>query len=113
MEEKSSIFETLLDKSADYGKSSYELIKLKALDKSSDVISTLFVHSIVFVLIIIFMLFFNLGLAFWIGKLLENTYYGFLVVGGFYVVIAFIIHFLLHNWIKKSACNYIIKRVLN
>lgn len=113
MEEKSSLFETLLDKSADYGKTSCELIKLKALDKSSDVVSTLFVHSIVFMLIIIFLLFFNLGLAFWLGELLGNTYYGFIAVGVFYVVISFIIHFLLHNWIKRITCNYIIKRVLN
>lgn len=112
MEVNSSIFETLLDKSVDYGKTSYDLIKLKALNKSSDVVSTLFVHTIVFVLIIIFMLFFNLGLAFWLGDLLENTYYGFIAVGAFYVVITLIIHFLLHDWIKRTTCNYIIKHVL-
>jgi hypothetical protein len=41
LEENANLLESLLEKTADYGKTSFELLKLKALDKSSDIISTI------------------------------------------------------------------------
>ena len=112
MEDNKKLFETLLERAAEYGKTSYELEKLKAVDKSSDVVSSFVPHSIVFVLIASFMLFLNLGLAFWLGEILGKTYLGFFVVAGFYVFIGIVFHFLMHKWIKNIVRNYIIKLLL-
>jgi len=112
MEDNAKMIESLLEKATDYGKTSYELVKLQALDKVSDVTSSIIPHSVVFVFIASFMIFFNLGLAFWLGKILGEAYYGFFVVAGFYVILGMIIHFFMHNWIKNTIYNYIIKLVL-
>jgi fatty acid desaturase len=112
MEDNTKSFESLLERAAEYGKTSYELVKLKAVDKSSDVVSSLIPHSIVFVLIALFLLFLNLGLAFWLGEILGKTYLGFLVVAGFYVFMGIVVHFLLHKWIKNKVRNNIIKLLL-
>ena len=69
MEDKTNIFESLLEKASDYGKTSYELVKLKAVDKTSDVVSSFIPHSVVFIMIASFILFLNLGIAFWLGDL--------------------------------------------
>ncbi len=111
MEDNAKIIESLLERAAEYGKTSFELIKLKALDKTSDIVSSLIPHSVVFALIAVFMLFLNLGLAFWLGEILGRTFFGFLVVAGFYGITGIIIHFFMHKWLKKKVSDFIIKHV--
>jgi fatty acid desaturase len=113
MEDNAKLIETLLEKTAEYGKASYELMKLKALDKTSDIVSSFIPHAVVFVIIAVFMLFLNLGLAFWLGDILGRTCFGFFVVAAFYGILGIILHFFMHKWLKKVICNYIIKNVLN
>ena len=113
MEDKEKLLESLLERATEYGKTSYELVKLKALEKSSDVASSFLPHSVVFVLIASFMLFLNLGLALWLGEILGKIYLGFFVVAAFYVIIGIVIHFFMHKWFKRLIRNYIIKQLLN
>jgi hypothetical protein len=113
MEDKTNFIESLFDKVTDYGKTSYELVKLKAIDKASDVVSTIIPHSIILVIGGCFMLFLNLGIAFWLGEILEKVYYGFLVVAAFYCFLAIVLQLFMHKWIKKCVQNYFIKKVLN
>ena len=112
MEDNAKLIESLLEKATDYGKTSFELVKLKALDKTSDVVSSLIPRSAVFVIIMSFMLFFNVGIAFWLGEILGKIYFGFFVVGAFYVVVAIILHFFMHKWLKKIIGNMFIKQML-
>jgi len=112
MEDKTKLIESLYERAADYGKTTFELVKLQALDKTSDVVSTIIPHSIVFVLFASFMIFLNLGLAFWLGEILGKIFFGFFVIAGFYVIIGLILHFFMHGWIKWKIRNYIIKQFL-
>lgn len=112
MEDNLKSIESLLEKVTDFGKTSYELARLKTLDKSSDIASSLIPHSIVFVLFASFMLFANFGLAYWLGEILGNTYYGFFVIAALYVLTGFILHFFFHKRIKNLIWNSIIKQVL-
>jgi len=112
MDDRTSMIETLIERATEYGKSSYELAKLKALDKTSDVVSSLLSHSFVIVIISSFMLFLNLGLAFWLGEILGKMYYGFFVIAAFYGLTAILVRFVLQNWVKRLFGNYFIKQVL-
>jgi len=112
MEDNTKLIESLLERTAEYGKASFELVKLKALDKTSDAVSSLIPHSVVVVLVAVFMLFLNLGLAFWLGEILGRTFYGFFVVAAFYGIAGIVIHFFMHDQLKKIIGNYFIKHVL-
>ena len=112
MEDNPNLLESLLEKATDYGKTSYELVKLKALDKTSEFGSSLILNSVVFVLFVSFLLFVNLGLALWLGEILGKTYYGFFVIAVFYGIVGIVIHFFMNKWFKKIFGNYIIKQVL-
>jgi len=112
MEEKTKLLESLLERANEYGKTSYSLVKLKAIDKASDVVSSVIPHSVVIILIASFIMFFNLGLAFWLGEIFGKIFYGFFAVAAFYVVAGLVIHFFMHDWIKKLICNYLIKQLL-
>ena len=112
MEDKEKLIESLLERATEYGKTSYELIKLKTLDKTSDLVSSFIPHSVVFIVIASFFLFFNLGLAFWLGEIFGQIFYGFFAVAGFYIILAVVIHFFMHKWLKQKICDYIIKELL-
>jgi hypothetical protein len=112
MEDNANLIESLLERARDYGKTSYELAKLKALEKTSNVVSTIIPHSVVFILIMTFLVFLSLGLSLWLGEILGKMYYGFIVVAAFYGIAAFVLHFFMHKWLKKVIGDYFIKKVL-
>lgn len=112
MNDNEKLIESLLERTVEYGKTSFELVKLKTLDKTSEVVSSFIPHSIVFLFIASLLFFLNLGLAFWLGEIMGNNSYGFFVVAAFYGVLGIIMHFFMHDWLKMKVCNYIIKQVL-
>jgi len=104
--------EPLIEKAEDFGKTSLELIKLKVIDKISDVASSLLPHTVVLIFALIFVLFLNLGIAFLLGELWGSTSLGYFAVAAFYAVCALLIHYLLHDRIKERVRNSIIKQLL-
>jgi hypothetical protein len=112
MEDNINLIEGLFEKTVEYGKSSLELAKLKAIDKTSDVLSTSAQHLVVLAILIFFMLFLNLGLAFWLGQLLGEIYFGFFVVSGFYGIAAILIYSFMRKWIKRQAGDFFVKQML-
>ncbi len=112
MEDNTNLIESLLERATDYGKTSFELAKLKALDKTSDAISSFVPYSVICILIASFLLFLNLGIAFWLGKILGTIYYGFFVIAAFYLIAGIVFHNFMRKWLKKNINNYIIKMIL-
>jgi len=112
MEDNAKLIETLFEKATDYGKTSLELVKLKAIDKTSDIVSSIIPHSVVFVVLVLFMLFLNLGIAFWLGEIMGKIFYGFFIVAAFYILTGIILHLFLHKRIKNLLYNYFIKQSL-
>jgi hypothetical protein len=112
MDDNSKLFETLLERGTEYAKTSYELAKLKALDKTTDIISSFIPHTVVFVLIVLFLFFINIGLAFWLGEILGKIFYGFFIVAAFYFFAGIFIHLFMHKWLKKHVRNYFIQKLL-
>jgi hypothetical protein len=112
MEDNIKMIELLLERAIDYGKTSFELVKLKTLDKTADLASSLIPHTVIFVLIASFLFFLNLGLAFWLGEILGQIYLGFFAVGAFYGFMALVFYLFMRKWLKKTIRNYFIKKVL-
>jgi hypothetical protein len=112
MEENAKLLETLLERATEYGQTSIELVKLKTLDKTTDIVSSFIPLSVVILLIVSFLLFLNVGIAFWLGEILGKTFYGFFIVAAFYFLTGILIHFFLHKWIKKLVGDYFIKSLL-
>jgi len=112
MNENGKSIEALLEETVEYANTSIKLVKLKALDKTSEVISSFIPHSIVFFLVASLLFFLNMGIAFWLGEIMGNNSYGFFVVAAFYGLLGFIVHFFMHDMLKKKICDYIIKQVL-
>ena len=113
MEDQTSLMGTLFEKTEHYMKTSVELLKLKALDKSTDVISDLTSRLAVVVFIALFFLILSIGVALWIGEELGKSYYGFLIVAGFYGLTGLLLHVFRNTWIKEPLKNSIIAQAIN
>ena len=104
--------EALIKQSGEYLDSKIELTKLKAINTSSDVLSNM-VYLIVKVLVIfLFIGFVSVALAILIGTILGEYYYGFLIAGGFYLIVLLIIYVQRKNWIKRPIANSLINKML-
>lgn len=112
MEDQSSLIESLIEKGERYGKTTIELLKLKTLDKSADVASTMISWAVVIIFAVLFFLILNIGVALWIGELLGKSYYGFFTVAGFYALLTIIFGIFRNQFIKKPLNNSIITQVL-
>jgi hypothetical protein len=112
METPSSIIETLVERAERYGKTSYELTKLKSLETTTIIVSSLLSRLGVLVMLSLFALFLNIGIALMLGDILGKSYYGFLIVSGFYLITGIVFYFFLNKWIKKPISDLIITEVL-
>lgn len=113
MEEvRESSFKSLLDSAEDYVRTSYELFKLKAIDKATDSASMIISRALAFFVFFMFILMASLALALYIGSILGKTWLGFLIVAGFYGLVGVILFFFTHNWFRKIIGNAIVKQAL-
>jgi hypothetical protein len=112
MEDNENLFESLIERANEYGKTSYELAKLKLLDKASEVVSSFIPYSVIVALIGTFILFLSLGFALMLGDILGKLFWGFFAVAGFYIIAGIVIRLFMFKMLKRLAGDYFIKNVL-
>jgi len=71
----------LIDKSKDYLETKIELTRLKTIDKSADVLSTVVVTVSMLIVSFLLILFISLAIALFLGKMLGAYHYGFFYHG--------------------------------
>lgn len=113
MENRVFYIEPLVEKAEQYGKTSYELIKLKTIHASTKVVSKFLSWVTFFITMSIAMAVLNIGLALWLGDLLGKSYYGFFCLAAFYIIIGVVLYFYLNTKIKNRISNAIISQMLN
>jgi len=112
MEEKATIAESVINHAQEYAQASFDLIKLKAVNKGSEVASVAVSYFLVTAALILFITIVSIGIALWVGELLGKVYYGFFIVAGFYGLVALIIHLGRQALVKKPIANRMIKKYL-
>jgi len=110
MEVKESSFKSLLDSAEDYVKTSYELFKLRAIDKTTDKVAVIISRAVAILFFLMFVLMASIAIGLWLGSLMGNAWYGFLIVAGFYGLISLILYFFTHNLFRKIIGNIIVKQ---
>lgn len=92
----------------EYASKRIDLLKIEATEKSSLSAGIVTYFIVLLVAFAFFIILFNFGIAFLIGKALDNTSYGFLIVAGFYfLLMIFVVVF--KNKIVNSVADQVIK----
>lgn len=113
MEKTFDPIKPLFEKLKAYGRTSYKLYKLKTVSKATEVISALVSRIIVAIVLFMFLFFASIGLALWLGDILEKPYLGFLCVATFYILLGVVLFYFLHNFIKRKVGDLIISEISN
>lgn len=103
---------TLFERAEDYTKTSIELFKLNAVDKSAEIVSSLFSLLVVILTVVLSIIIISIGGALWLGKLLGDSFYGFFIIGAFYLLGAILLHVFREQWLKYPVSNSIIKQMM-
>lgn len=103
--------EELINRGRDYFETRMELLKLKAVDKTADVVSSITSRIIVAVVFTFFFLFLNIGLGIWIGNLLGATSLGFFLLAAIYLITGLILNASKDKWIKEPVTTLLIKKL--
>lgn len=112
-EDKTGLLETLVERAETYGKTTFDLFKLKSVDKAANVVSSAVSRVVAFVLLFMFLGIASIGISLWLGEILGKVYYGFFCVAGFYGLCGLVLYLVKDNFIRKSVNNSIIESALN
>mgnify|MGYP000288576047 FL=1 len=112
MENIAKNIELLYEKAEQYSKTSFKLVQLATIEKTSDVISSLSVIIVISILFAMFTLFINIGISLYIGALLKNTALGFFIVSGFYFILVIAVFIFRKSLIKIPIDNLIVFKLL-
>jgi hypothetical protein len=103
-------FSRLIEKSELYIKKTGELYKLKAIEKSAEVIASFTSNLMVIISVSIFVITFNIGLAIWVGEYIGKMYLGFMIVSCFYILTGLFIHLVRKSLIENPVKNAFIQK---
>lgn len=113
MENQPNAIGSLFESAGNYFDTRVDLLKLKTVDKSSDIVSSI-VSSLVIIFIVAFaILMLNIGIAIWLGVILGKAWCGFLIVGAFYTLLAGLFFIFKDKWLKGPVNDFIVKKMLN
>lgn len=112
METPADSIESLFERAETYARTTYELSKLKLLETTNIVITSIIARLSTILMVAMFSFILSIAIALWLGDILGKAYYGFLIVAGFYLLAGIVLHFFLHRWVKKPISELIIKQAL-
>jgi hypothetical protein len=112
MQQDPDSFVELVEKSEAYIKSSLELIRLKTIDQTAEIASSLTSKIVVILFIAMFFFTLNIGASLWLGAILGKNYLGFLIVSGVYLFLGLLFYIFRERWIKTPVSNSIISQAL-
>lgn len=111
MDPEPNTVEPLVTKVGEYLETRLALLKLRATDKSADIVSGLVSKLVAVLFGSIFLITLNIGIGLFLGDLLGKNYYGFFVLAGFYAICALVFHAFKDKWVRKPVSDSIIKKM--
>ena len=89
--------EELTDHVKEYVNNRIAAVKLQAAERMSKLLSDMVAIAIIAAIMLVFVIFLSLGIAYGLGEWLGELYVGFLVVAGFWLFVALLI------WANKES----------
>ena len=111
MENQSTPVESLIDRVKSYVETRIDLLRLKAIDKSSSFLSLLISMIVVILVSFIAVMMMSVGLALLLGDWLGKSYYGFFIVGLIYLITGLVLYSMKDKLLRSPIANAMIKNL--
>jgi hypothetical protein len=106
------LIEALFNQSKDYAGSRLKLYKLKLVDKTGSIASAIATGIALAVILFIFFVVLNIGIALLIGDLLGKAYLGFLILAVLYAIAGFVVFKGRDKFFKTPVTQMLIRKFL-
>ena len=110
-ETSKEVLESLFNRTTDYIETGLNLVKLKAVKKTSEIVSSVVSKIVLCIIFTFFILMVNIGIGLWLGEILHKNYYGFFALAGIYLITGLIFFAGRSTWLRTPIANSIIKTV--
>ena len=100
----------LIDNLSGYVDARVKLIKIELREEVAEVLSKGMVHFAIAIFLFLFLIFLSIGMANYLNTLLDNSYYGYWIIAGFYLLL-FIIFLALRKSINSGFESYFSKLI--
>jgi len=107
-----TLIEHLFSQSKEYSEDRLELYKLKLVDKTSNVASSVTAGIALFIVFFIFFTVLNIGIALLIGDLVGKSYLGFLILAALYAIAGFVLFKGRNKFFKTPITGMLIRKFL-
>jgi hypothetical protein len=111
MEEPEVDPQIIIEKVKEYIQVRTELTVLSAVDKGSQLFAGLLIGGLILILTVLAGLFGSFALGFYLSEVLNNTYGGFLIVAGLYLLGAIILNSIKAKFLEKRIINLVIEKI--
>ena len=105
--------EELFTELKDYGDTRLKLFKLKGIQKISNFASSLITSLLLVLLFLLVIICISIGLSLVIGEALGQSYYGFFIIGGVYLIVGIILFATKTKIMKTPISNKLIKDLMD
>jgi hypothetical protein len=110
IEERKEILEDLFERVESYVKINVQIYKLRAVEVVAEAASSIMANILIAIIAILFFMMLNIGVAIWLGSLLNSLSHGYFILSGFYLLILIILWIFRKNMFKRSVTGGIIKQ---
>ena len=112
MRDEENYLNDILDKVGDHLKTREQYLKLVIVEKSSKAMASVMSGAVLFCFFMLFFVFINLSVAYYISAYTGKTYLGFGAVGIIYMLLFIVFYARKDQWLKIPFMNSVIKSTL-
>jgi hypothetical protein len=112
MSERHNIFEPLLRSIENLANTSIRLFKLKMIEKVADILTGLITGFVILTGAFFILVLLSVAGSLWLGEILGKTYYGFLAMAGFYILLMLILYKSRNLLIKNLLIAMFIRKMM-
>lgn len=103
--------DSLSAEAKDYVENRIELLRLEALDHTSNLFANITAYIVVGAIFLLFLISFGFFMGSWLGELLESRWAGFAIVCGFYLLSFITVLWKFNSWLSRPIQNFLIRKV--
>lgn len=101
----------LMDRAEQFAMTNIQLYRLKAIDKVTDVFSSVAAGVVILIIITFLLITLSIGTSIWLGEIFGKMYLGFFAVAGFYALLAIILVVMRKQVLEVFFNNYIVNQI--
>lgn len=110
IEERKEILEDLFERVESYIKINLQIYKLRFVEVAAETASSVMANILIAIIAIMFFMLLNVGIAIWLGSLLDSPSHGYFMLSGVYLLMLILLWSFRKNMFKKSVTGGIIKQ---